>query len=56
MTAYFRPVGDHKMHACVGCLKSMQENQSMSFTDTGQSLQEKFAKLAAGFLLTQLMA
>ena len=28
----------------------------MSFTDTGQSLQGKFAKLAASFLLTQLMA
>ena len=55
MTAYFKPVGDHDMHACVGCFKSMQENHSMSFTDTGQSLQKEIAKLAASFLLTQLM-
>ena len=44
------------MHAYVGCLKSMQEYHSMSFTDTGQSIQKKFAKLAASFLLTQPIA
>ncbi len=56
MTASFRPVGDHNMHAYVGCLKSMQEDQSMSFTDTGRSLQKEFARLAASLLLTLLMA
>ncbi len=30
--------------------------QTMSFTDTDQSLQREFAKFAAGLLLTQLMA
>jgi len=28
MTTYFRPVDDHNVHACLGCLMSMQENFS----------------------------